>query len=278
MATKVRTKRDAKGRYAGSYGGGGGRSNSRLVRKPGKSRTVSKGTRPQGRRRQLTTGQKRAIAAGVAVGVGVGGHYAFRKVLPATKFTKSSKSITGLQTHAHATDLAKGVKVTRVDDGGLTFLTQSIPSGRGLKRKIETSTLVQRGNTTIGLVHSERYSRVSRTNIVRSTYLTPTNRQKGIGSKALIAHAAHDPKRLHRASITRSVQGQAFARANSKAGLRSSSSKKKGDQLTREMNAMWRVNKSDYTATASVLKKVTNTKSASKIDVNSLKRTGRRIH
>lgn len=288
MATKVRVKRDNKGRYAGSYGGGGGNlvrpsaSKSRLARQSAPvarrpARTVAKGAQPQGKRRQLTSGQKKALAAGIAVGVGVGGHYAFRKALPRTNFSKSPKQIAGMQTLAHPEGLVKGTRISRVDDGGLTFLTQSVPSGRGVKRKIETSTLVQKGNTTIGIVHSERYSRVSRTNIVKSTYLTPANRQKGIGSRALIAHAAHDPKRLHRASITRSVQGQAFARSNAKAGLRSTSSKKKGDQLTREMNSMWKVNKTDYTNVAKELKAATTGSRTTKLDVNAAKRAKRRI-
>jgi hypothetical protein len=162
-----------------------------------------------------------------------------------------------------------------VREGPLTYSTFSSKEGRGLKTKYTTNTIVTRGKGAqekpIGMVYS--YRRVGgRTNIVHATYLTQQNRKKGIGTAALTAHAAHSPTRMHRASIRRSVQGQAFARSQVGGGLRSRKSKKEGASITSAMNAEFKYNKSGYTEVAKQVKSYSTSGMTSIVDLKSIKR------
>lgn len=290
MAGKVRVKRDSKGRYAGSYGGGGG--SNRLVRTQGRSRLsraktnnsrparpqsrVDKGKTIQGGQKQkqgLSKNQKRLIGAGVVVGVGVGAKYGVSKVLPNQTFVKSKKTLGGVQTFVQPD---KHTKLSSVmGPAGTTFTTHSGIEGKGLKRMTMTNTVISnKKGDVIGIMGSKR-SRFSRTNIVYSSYLQPTSRKKGIGGAALTAHAAHDPRRKHRASMQRSVQGQAFASSFKKAGKRTSKSKQQGDLLTRQMNAQFKTEKHDYKMALGGYKE---TLSGGVIrDVNAMKRKRARV-
>lgn len=190
--------------------------------------------------------KKAAITGAVGIGTGLATRAVINRALPSQKYATSDRTLSGTMEKA---TFGKNNAASIVKDGNLTYSTYSAKEGRGLKTKYTTNTIITRGSGSkeapIGMVYS--YRRLGgRTNIVHATYLTQQNRKKGIGSKALTAHAAHDPNRMHRASIRRSVQGQAFARSQAGGGLRSRKSKKEGASITSAMNAEWKYNKPGY--------------------------------
>lgn len=265
-------KRDNIGRFAGSAGGGSG--GAARARPPLKSSggKASGSRRPTGSKqrskRKLSSRQKKIlVGVGVGVGVGVAGNLAMRKALPSQTFNKSVKMVTGKQERV---DFSKHSAATKVTDGPLTYSTYSSKTGKGLKTKYTTDTIISRGANPIGIVSSYRRPGM-RSNIVQGTYLIPANRKKGIGSKALTAHAAHDPNRAHRASMRRSVQGQAFARSQGAAGKRTSGSKKEGNKITQQMNAEWKANRGSYSDVAKTVTSYSKGGATRTVNINAMK-------
>lgn len=280
-------KRNSRGQFNGGYGRGalGGKyATKSSARPPSAAKTsgakaTSSSARPpakgkaRSRGRSLSQKNKnRLVGAAVVVGVGAAGHVAVTRAMPGQTFATSKKSLSGTQEVL----TGGGAKISRVVDGKLQYVTQTARTGRGLTAKIETTTLIGRGDNTIGMIHSTRRPIIGRSNIIQTSYLTQQNRKKGIGGSALIAHAAHEPNRRHRASLTRSAQGQAFAKSFGGAGARSRESKKKGAQLTSEMNAQWKANKTDYNGVYRALKSSVEGGTVTKTNLASLKR-GKRL-
>lgn len=285
-------KRDNRGRFSGGYGAGalggkgsksGGKAASRSKGSPARAGTTrisqpkavrSKRSAPRGKVRvKLSPKMKKAAITGaVGVGVGLAGRAAINKALPSQKFSTSNRTLAGLQDRV---DFSKTSAATSIKDGNLTYSTFSQKEGKGLRAKHTTTTVVTRGTgskeTAIGVVYSYRRAG-TRTNIVHGTYLTPANRKKGIGGKALTAHAAHSPNRLHRASMRRSVQGQAFARSQAGGGLRTSKSKKEGNSITSQMNSEWKYNKRSYMDVAKNIKAYKAGGTTRSVDLKSIKR------
>lgn len=170
---------------------------------------------------------------------------------------------------------SKSSAASLVKDGNLNYSTFSQREGRGLRSKVNTTTVITRTSgskeTPIGVIYSYRRAG-TRTNIVHGTYLTPQNRKKGIGGKALTAHAAHDPNRLHRASMRRSVQGQAFARSQAGGGLRTRKSRKEGNSITSQMNSEWKYNKGSYMDVARTIKGYSKGGATSTVDLKKIKK------
>jgi hypothetical protein len=219
--------------------------------------------------------KKAAITGAVGVGVGLAGRAAINRALPSQKFSTSNRQLAGSM---EKVTFNKNSAASLVKDGNLNYSTFSQKTGKGLRAKHETTTVITRGSgskeSTIGVVYSYRRAG-TRTNIVHGTYLTPQNRKKGIGGKALTAHAAHDPNRLHRASMRRSVQGQAFARSQAGGGLRTAKSKKEGNSITSQMNSEWKFNKGSYTDVAKNIKAYSKGGATSTVDLKKIKKAKR---
>lgn len=266
QGTKVTTGR------AGGFANAQFRARVQAGRKANAQTKVAnaKSSRPPSRRLSPKTKQ-RLIVAGVTAGTVVGTRAAVGRALPTQRYKTSKKVVDGPMIK---TDVAKGIKVSEVKGVDATYTTRSVVTGRGLGRKTETTTFITKGknNSLVGMVHSER--RVVGAASIKTSYLTGPNRGKGLGSKAVVAHAAHSPNVRHRASITRSLQGQGFAKAMGGAGARSAKSKAAGNALTREMNGQWKYSKFDYDNALKITK--TNVSKGTAINVNSLKSKRRR--
>lgn len=285
-------KRDSRGRFAGGYGAGALGGKGAYVSRPNSGKGSRTGVRgatarlgnpkgagpksraPKGRVRVRLSPRvkKAAITGAVGVGVGLAGRAAINRALPSQKFSTSNRQLAGTM---EKVTFSKSSAASIVRDGDLTYSTYSSKEGRGLRSKYTTNTVITKGSGSkerpIGMINS--YRRIgTRTNIVHATYLTQQNRKKGIGGKALTAHAAHDPNRMHRASMRRSVQGQAFARSQAGGGYRSKKSKAEGASITSAMNAEWKYNKSGYVEVSKQIKSYSVTGMTSTVDLKSIKK------